>query len=281
MRLIHDGKNLVNIFNSFTASLDVFCVLEDLKPVCQLILKDSEIKTVKDFCEKKGLFMEMGSYKILRSFDTGKGCFSNLGIRVPLSFPEGEWIVYISKDIKRLKDAKKHELDHKELGLILGYPECCADFFVRTFNHAKGKQMDFIIPSVDSFGPHPFQNNYMLRYFDISLIDHFPCSPKCKESLKLGRRNLLRIKKHDKEAAGMLFHELRSLVIYTEYNGVFYTRKWSVKDRTINFSDLHSTIDNRLYRKLLAHKKITLKNFNDFMVEDERFRSDAVVVAFE
>lgn len=83
------------------------------------------------------------------------------------------------------------KLDHKKMGRLLGYPQCCIDFFAKYWpqehydpifleaRRTKGAKM--IKNNVVKVKAIP-EANVALRYFGPRAVPHLPCSFSCKKS---------------------------------------------------------------------------------------------------
>jgi len=95
--------------------------------------------------------------------------------------------------IERFKKAEySNQIDHKTIGDLLGYPECCIDRFCAIWpgspdpvfeiagNSNPCEKTDFSITVQDDY---PLLRQHM-RYFGFRVIPWLPCSTNCKESLE-------------------------------------------------------------------------------------------------
>lgn len=84
------------------------------------------------------------------------------------------------------KFAEAHEkipCDHYTIGKLLGYPECCIQFFCNHFPHGWYD----LTPIIQGDQVYP-ELNTMLRYFGARAIPFFPCRWDCKEALKFAEK---------------------------------------------------------------------------------------------
>src|SRR3989338_10800466 len=91
---------------------------------------------------------------------------------------------------------------HKELGLLLGYPMCCCEFFEENFNE---KVTDLTLKILENSNGYefPFYANMAARHFDVSLLSHFPHDFQCKPSMEIAKNNLRVIKNYSEQIAAM------------------------------------------------------------------------------
>ena len=249
------------IFQSNTRSMEIFYLINDLKQVVRLSFYDSEFFLVKEFCEANNLSFAISDFKIIQFADSGKGGFSNLGIKVnPDDRRNGYRYIYVSKEKKLSECAKQaeHENNHKELGLLLGYPECCVNFFINNFDEQSKKQNDFVLPAIiNSVGQEfEFHINIIARYFDYTLLNHFPCSFSCEKSIMLGKKYFEALKNFDLEFAKELEVHLKTAVVYTEYGGVYLLNNPKMENNIIFYDSVLGTIKGRIFNDLISAKKI-------------------------
>ncbi|MCI0626725.1 MAG: hypothetical protein L0387_34605 [Acidobacteria bacterium] len=66
------------------------------------------------------------------------------------------------------------------LARLFGYPDCCSRFFI----DYTGRQFDKTPASIPNTGPFPRDMNPLIPcLYGVSLLFHFPCSPRCEPSL--------------------------------------------------------------------------------------------------
>jgi len=209
-------NNLINIFGTKTKALEIIYLLEDLKPVVRQGFYPNELPKIYQFCQEKGLFLIRSPYKVVL-VDVEDGSYSNKGIKVPLNDPrDGMLFAYISKDEKKALLANAHETEnnHKELGILLGYPQCCIDFYTKHEPEESKINNNFTKPILDNSKgfEFPFQNNIFIRDFDITLLNHFPCSLNCQNSLELAKKHLLILQKYDISLANHFVERLKNKI---------------------------------------------------------------------
>ncbi|MBD3249133.1 DUF483 domain-containing protein [Candidatus Woesearchaeota archaeon] len=204
-------ENLFKIFGTKTKALEILYLLEDVKPVVRQGFYHNEIRKITDFCKEKGLYIEFSPYKIVLM---DHGAYSNKGIKVDADDPrEGMVFAYISKGKEKAKKANFHEANnnHINLGKALGYPECCCRFFKKHEPERSRLDSDYTVCTAENSGgsEFPFYTNILKRSMDITLLNHFPCSFNCENSIKLAKNHLDIIKKHDPEMADYFSERLK------------------------------------------------------------------------
>jgi len=260
------GK-LLEIFSNYTRSLEILYLLEDIKKAVRLDANEVELKNIKEFCEINDLCLEISDFKIIKITDEGKGKFSNKSKVVSLNYPgQGVYHLYISKDknIAKMLKLMEKKNDDNAIGEILGYPKCCIDFFANNKEAQLKLQNDYILPALKNSRNFEFSFylNYAIRYFDVTLLSHFPHSFDCKHSIKIAKRNLECIKKHSDGVAKKFENTLKSAVLYTENQGVFMLKDCNLNNDILEFKDVLSTVKNDLFNMLDKNKAIKIINKN-------------------
>lgn len=188
------------IFGSKSKAQEIVLLLNDVKPVVRQGFYDNEIIGVEKFCKDNNLFHVTSKFKVLL---VDNGDYSNKGIRVKGDDKRaGMRFVYISKDEQQTWLAAYHELmrNDKELGLLLGYPVCCINYFRQSFNAENVNPMH---------APTNPYTNLAKRENDLVLLSHFPCSNDCEMSVELAKKYLDVIADVDSSRAMELMEGLR------------------------------------------------------------------------
>lgn len=179
---------LTPIFGSQTKAQEILFLLNYAKNVVRQGFYPSELPKVEEFCTQNKLYLIKSKFKVLVTNDQ---IYSNKGTRIAANDTrEGMYFVYISKDEKTALLASYHELtgNDAELGLLLGYPSCCVDFFCRQFTeHNPDLQLT----------PTNLYTNLSKRDQDCVLLSHFPCHSDCTESRRIAEHYALIIRKAD------------------------------------------------------------------------------------
>ena len=124
---------LLKTFGNYTRSLEILYLLNDIKKSVRLDANEIELEKIKEFCNENNLHLEISDFKVIKVADKGKGSYSNIVKKVPLNDPnKGLYHIYISKDKNRSKFLKllENKNDDKAIGVLLGYPKCCVEFFI-------------------------------------------------------------------------------------------------------------------------------------------------------
>jgi hypothetical protein len=209
-------NNLTNIFDTKTKALEILYLLEGIKPVVRHGFYPNEVLKIYRFCSENGLFLVKSPYKVVL-VDAEDGSYSNKGLKVHLNDErDGMLFVYISKDERKALLANAHETEnnHRELGILLGYPECCIDFFTKHEPEESKANNDYAKPILENSEgfEFPFQNNIFIRDFDVTLLNHFPCSLNCQNSLELAKKHLDVLRKYDISLASHFIERLKNKI---------------------------------------------------------------------
>lgn len=263
---------MYDIFQNMTKSLEAMYILEGIKPVARMSFFENTVSRVEDFCKDNNLSIEISDYKVLLGFNES---YSTKGKKIPIDSPiKGYLFVYLSKSAEKAARAKELEEhgDYFEFGRMLGYPECCARFFVKNREEELKKRNDYVMPAIhNSFtNVFPFHTNIFGRYIDISLLSHCPCSFDCRHSATLGKRFLVALRKNDREVAAQFEDLLKSVVIYSD-DGIFLLNNYRIQKNVVEFSDVISTKQNPLFELLQKNRKLKILGRNKFAVANRRF----------
>tara|TARA_Y100000310_G_scaffold342824_1_gene447666 strand:+ start:1686 stop:2528 length:843 start_codon:yes stop_codon:yes gene_type:complete len=266
--------NLLKIFTNYTRSLEILYLLNDIKKTVRLDANDIELKKIRDFCSKESLHLELSDFKVIKIADEGKGSYANIVKRVPVTYSgSGLHHIYLSKDKNKAIFLKLLESknDDKAVGELLDYPQCCIDFFMKNKEKQQKIQNDYILPALNNSEEFkfPFYTNHAIRYFDVTLLSHFPHSFNCKESIEIAKNNLQCIKKYSEELGNKFETMLKCPVLYTENNGVFMFKDYKLNNNILEFNEIKSTINNKFLELLNKNKKIEIIDKNKIKLKNE------------
>tara|TARA_Y100000310_G_scaffold345531_1_gene466096 strand:+ start:27753 stop:28343 length:591 start_codon:yes stop_codon:yes gene_type:complete len=192
-------RKLSLIFGSQSKAQEIVFLLNDLKDVVRHGFYSYELPKIEKFCSDNGLFLEKSQFKVVLA-ESG---FTNKGFRVSLNDArDGMLFVYISKDLEKAHLASYYELmqNDQDLGKILGYPNCCIEFYCNSFSAENSNPMH---------APVSLFTNLSMREKDLVLISHFPCKSECLESCGIAKQNIDLLMKLDSVRAKELVEGLR------------------------------------------------------------------------
>ena len=262
-------QQLQQIFRSIIKSLEVLYVIEGIKPCARILVFEDEIDKIVDFLNQNQVYTAISDFKVLKQ-NAKSEFYSDSSIKIQKNAAEkGHFFVYLSKSEKIAQKAKliEEKNAHKELGLILGYPECCCGFFEKNFNKQNTDLTLKILENSNGY-EFPFYNNIAARHFDVALLSHFPHSFECAPSIEIAKNNLKIIKKHLPQLADLFIRTLQCMVIYTNEEGIFLLRKYEKIDGKIIYGDILTTTKSKLYFLLSSNKKLSIIGKNNFVVSD-------------
>ena len=260
-------QQLQQIFHSITKSLEVLYVTEGIKPCARILVFEDYLQKIIDFLGENKLFFVLSDFKVIKQ-NTQSEFYSDNSIKIQKnSHEKGHFFVYLSKDIKIATEAKiaEENNNHKELGKLLGYPECCCDFFINNFDE-KNTDLTLKILGNSNGYEFPFYSNIAGRHFYVALLSHFPHSFECEPSIEVAKNNLKRIRKKYQQIAEIFSNILQSVVIYTIDEGIFLLRKYEEINEEILYSDVLTTTKSKLYYLLSSNKKLKIVDKNNFIV---------------
>lgn len=194
-------SSLSPLFTSKSKAQEIVLLLHDAKEVVRHGFYEKELPLVAQFCAQNSLFMVKSKFKVILADEHN---FTNKGVRIPEKDSRPSmYFVYISKDETKAYLASYYELvnDHQKLGLLLGYPECCVDFFCQNFNEQNTNL---------ELKPTNMYTNTKKRDKDVVVLSHFPCSSDCPQSILLGKKYVEIITKVDVTRATQLHTMLSS-----------------------------------------------------------------------
>lgn len=174
-------EDLSKIFGSKTKAREILLLLSGSKKLVRQAYFTSEI-VFKDFFTHHSIAMVVSPYKV-RMAERGYVNRGELG-------DDGMHFVYFSASEELCFRAALAEAkgNHKLLGQLLGYPDCCVDYFSKEFSTNNDPQLE------SSF----WQLNLSKRSEDAVLLSHFPCQD-CLQSLELAKEYFDVLKELDGE----------------------------------------------------------------------------------
>ena len=266
-----------SIFGSVIKSLEIIYVIEGIKPAARIMVKDDEFDKINDFLKKYKLNIVKSDFKIKKEDNSE---YSDKGSKINLN-EKGYYFAYISKSRDKAETAKalEEKNEHINLGLALGYPECCCEFFNKNFETESKNKNDFTLATLDESDGYkfPFYSNITARHFDISLLSHFPCNFNCEESIKIAEKSLDIIKKHSNEWYTIFKGILNSAVLYTD-DGVFLLRGFKLDGNRLFYSNIMSNMNNELYKKLKNNNFIEIVDKNEVRISNEKLKNIGIVI---
>lgn len=201
------------------------------KKVARLSLPEAKVGEFVECLESAALVVGLHDRKQILSEDMGKGGWvSGYGLEVPLEFPhDGYILLYTGKDAQKVMAAKRaeHSNNFDRFGQLLGYPDCCIEFYKRALPAAEMEQGDFLLQLLDasvSRGTLPLFSgwaNIAAQYFGYGLISFYPCTLFCAKAQSQAREAYEIIGIYDPALAQKAYEKALTAVLYTEYEGIY------------------------------------------------------------
>jgi len=273
-------EQLQKRFNSAIKSFEIFYTIKGIKPAARIMVFEDNLKDIINFLKKQRLAAITSNFKVEKA-DRTYG-YSDKSVKLDRkSDKKGYFFVYSSKDKKKAKQAMvfEEEDNHLELGRMLGYPECCCEFFKRKIEE---KKIDMTLDSLESSKGYvlPFLANNAARHFDLSLISHFPCSFNCEKTKEIAEKNLAVIEGVSTEIAAVLRGMLKEGIIYTENEGIFLLRKTSMKENCISYGGVMGTKNSMIYSLLKSNNKVQVISKNEIRIGDKELGGKGIGVMY-
>lgn len=275
-------QQLQQTFHSIIKSLEVLYVIEGAKPCARILVFEDELGKVLDLLNENKIAAAISDFKVVKQ-NVQSEFYSDKSVKIPKDSKEkGYFFIYLSKNKETAEKAKmmEGENNHFELGLLLGYPKCCCEFFEKNFNE---KNTDLTLKTLENSNGYefPFYTNIAARHFDVSLLNHFPHSFDCSPSIEIAKNNLKIIQKHSNQLAVMFSGILQGVVIYTMDEGIFLLRKYEKIGDEIIYGDVLTTTKSKLYYLLSSNKKLKIINKNSFFVNNVKIEGkDSGIMVF-
>lgn len=145
----------------------------------------------------RGIPALFGPFEFDIERDNRRGRYSNrAGAQRPARSGSGAWrtlLISHDRDLAGLAWLAIAAGWDRLLGRLLGYPECCSDFFVRRWPEAWARHQGdlgslLLAEHATPARALPWRANVFARYKAPCLVSHFPCSFDCAATLLLARR---------------------------------------------------------------------------------------------
>ena len=292
-QLLVKGRDMLHIFETMVDAFEVLFVMEDLKPAARIELHENNYAAVRDFCAAHGLNLELSFFKILKPDKNASNYdpSNNVAAMVKPDHPDkGHFFAYVSKSADEAQKARfyEHICNDERLGELLGYPSCCVKFYKDNYEKAAQMHDDYCFFSIANTKENPlFYTNNMLRFFDVALVSHFPCSFECVDSLFQAKRRLEAIRRYNPALADYVADVLRGPVIAHAGTGIHAIKGCRKKGDKIFYKDVWLTSPNPIHNLLISGNNIQLvhrnhvKIFQNETLVHEQFGNDVAAIEFE
>ncbi|MFH1133952.1 MAG: hypothetical protein V1735_05650 [Nanoarchaeota archaeon] len=257
-------------FGTMSKGLEAFFTLHGSKPVARMAILDDDLAKVEAFCRRNGLALKLADFKVAMQFEGG---YSTKGVMVDRkSSQKGHLFIYFSKEAGLAERAKVAEQmqAYNVFGMLLGYPECCREFFVKHKPLEETFANDYVVPAIQNSKRRrfPFAMNIFGRYFDACLLSHAPCSLGCKPSLEIAQANFKLLQRQSPGVAHQLKGILTSAVIFGDEVILLPGRR---SGKEFCFTSVLSTKKTALAHMLEKARRLAIIGQDHFQVGDSQY----------
>lgn len=287
----------------------IMATVKGIKPLTDVWIEKRKYAEFEKACKKYGLLYQPNVVFITPTEEQIKNAIDSYTltttktIGIPFS-PEGEGDsvhVFISKSADAIFNANrfgwypiivrgrvinKPFMDHLRFGEVLGYPDCCIDFF-KSYNKAG------ISTPYESYkktkGKFSYYCNNILNAFSYSYIHHYTCSFNCKKTIELAKEIEKEIFKEEPDFVKQIkIESTRPLIVFGERNAYVFDGTITndmIKYRDVKFVGMPE--HNRYEKKLRCGNKIRVKEdlieiySNDKVIDFIQKPEDAFLLSFE
>ena len=292
-QLLYKGRDLLHSFETMVDAFEILFVLEDLKPVARIEMHEDSYANMHDFCTANNLALELSFFKILKQDknEPGYDPSNTTALMAKTDHPsKGHFFAYISKSRDDAQHTRFYEHIHNDekMGEMLGYPACCVRFYRDNYEKAAELHDDYCFFSIANTKAHPpFYTNNTLRFFDVALLSHFPCSFDCVESLFQAKRRLEAIRKYNPALADYVEDVLKGPVIAHTSTGIHALKHCKKQGDKLFYKDVWLTSPNPMHNLLISGNNVQLVNrnhvkiFHDNTLVHEEFGPGVAAIEFE
>lgn len=196
--------------------IEFISVLSGNKPGMRTTCRESIHGELSDIANQFGLSFAVSDFQLAGGNRSGGISHTGSLIRPVEGKENCERFVYFGTDALAVRLLKVFDgSENRRFGRLLGFPECCIDFFCEHFSSESAYDLvpqvlpprqGFFLPSI----------NYACRHMGYRLISHFPCCWDCEPSANLAEKNFA--------ALARLAPELAEKTAYWLTADVFYSR---------------------------------------------------------
>lgn len=186
-------QNKIELLNllGFSEFLCCLSVANHERAAGRITVPQAKAERIAGLITSLGIYCHRSMFDLLPQPDLAGGEHVNHhAVYVPQgSEAEARAVLYFGLDAEFAGGAETAELSKEQVlvGQLFGYPDCCSEFFLRNsgFNEDRTPQ------SIPDTGPFPsILNPVLAELFELRLLFHFACSPRCPRSLKIVRDRL-------------------------------------------------------------------------------------------
>lgn len=226
-RAKENWSSVISSANTLVHEMEVESVIRNQRPCAWVTIDEKVYLQARADWESKGL-----KSLVLRKVGQFQG-FANRVIP-PRPNEPGMFCCIVSKSMDKLaafKDAVSRADDYTQ-GILLGYSECCARFFVDIWlkgyhdpiwQEALNSQIINQTSCYVRIKPHPLSNT-MLRFAGVRAGFHIPCSFNCQETIRISEERFALAREFDSGLVEKMEKLLRMPTSWDCYHGVAVVR---------------------------------------------------------
>jgi len=258
-------KEYVNILTTSNQLPMFMAVVKGVKPLMDEWVPVNKFQEFKQMCKSYGLicqadciFQEPNEEQLTTAVD-GNTLTTTKALGVPYStaVKEGRVHAFISKSSEQINKAhrfgwypiiagnrviNKPFVDFLRFGKVLGFPDCCIDFF-KKYNNWKIYNHPYEILKNTKGKPSYYCNNILMD-FNYFLIHHHPCSFNCKSTIRLAKEVEKAIKEEEPEFAEKIKEYTKlPLLVFREKKSYIFRGK--IENNKIMYNDICFIGDRR------------------------------------
>lgn len=249
-----------------------------LNKLVRMEIFENDLPKVSEMANNLGLNVEISDKKYKVVLDENMDSWASSLVQSNIIDTNAMHLVYFHYDKKKCKAAKLYDDkdDDYKLGLILNYPICCVESYLKW--QTSNEEIDPISTIIDSNqfngsiynfeAPNPFT-----RYIGSGLISHFPCSIHCAATKKLSQNSLNILHTNYPIIARRILKLEKSLVIFHKRKGFSLWNGFKLAHTEIltDISKFHAEGEFKLFfnsvEKIEIYKKtLVLKSKNDNLI---------------
>lgn len=226
------NRDLQSLFLKARQRLPFTTVMELLEAVAgrkvsRLAFSENNVPWLDDLLTEFGAHWQPAYAPFYHTPDQGKGEWSSRSEQSESSpnLRHRSWQIYIAKYPELALQARDMEAAHdeRELGLVLGIPPCCIDFYIRHREAARLTQNDYTLHSAKKTGQLfdlPHWNNTLTQYFGVSLLSFAPCTYRCSAARQYAQQRWASARNVAPQEADSVLARQVCAGLYTEFEGV-------------------------------------------------------------
>lgn len=197
--------------------IEFISVLSGNKPGMRTTCRESIHGELSDIAKQFGLSFAVSDYQVAGGNRSGGIGHTRELVRPVEGDEDGERYVYIGADALAVRLLKVFDgRENRRFGRLLGFPECCIDFFCEHFSPESAYDLVPLVlpPREGRFLP---SINYACRHMGYRLISHFPCCWDCEPSADLAGKNYAALARLAPELAEKTAYWLTADVFYSQH----------------------------------------------------------------